>query len=223
MYVTQPAFRPLGALTHRLCRRGEEFCDDTCLRNYQSAKQRDPSKFACVSDAIADRMISICEAQRRGEIESYEARRMLDEAFANSCADLRVECQDLFAQWAQAHPADAACLTDQQIQTIVTNCTKAKVGRMAPQTFASQLQDFIAACAAHAPEPVAAPMPPPPIEEQIFQPGPEQGGVVPMPEEPAMYTQEPLRSQPQAQSSIRKWGPVVGVLLVVGGAVYLLR
>lgn len=226
----------LGAvrtLEQRLCRVGEEFCDDTCVKQMIAYKQSHPDVDRCVTLAEQHRAIDICMQWRAGVITAAQAQAQLKPILDDPCGRLMRECQSGFDGWAQRLPNDAACLTPEQQRRLVQACMDQRMGRLAPADGAALLAAMVDACEALPPPAPPQPAPPPPVQppaEPPLQMPPivvaDPGGDLPGAPGPGLeqvYTPDVSPPQHQEPSAIRKWGPVVGVLLIVGGAVYLLR
>lgn len=222
--------RPLGGhnlgrtIEGRLCAPDEEFCDDACVKHLVSWVGKYPARAACLTNDQRHRIIDTCERMRdrvasKAEIEAQVA--LLDDPCAGSYEQ---ECKEGIAEWARTNPADAACLGPADQQRMMTMCLDWKRGKRSPESITTELAAMVAAGCPVIPEPPPAPPPPPP-EPPPAPPPPivEQPPPLPIVADEPVYTVPPGPLQMETRGGFRKWGPIVGVLLVVGGGIYLLR
>jgi len=226
MYTIKP-LRGLGAarpIEARICAPDEEFCDDRCVRYMQAWVHNNPSKAACLTNDQMHQIIDTCE-RARDELASPAEVAASQALLSTPCVDKhRRECSTQIDQWAAANPADAQCLSNDDRAYVRDLCLKWKAGQVEAQFAAAELNRLVAAgCPVPPPQP--EPMVPPPIEPPpapMPVPAPEAVDVV-IDAEPAVYTVPDNLFQQREPTPFRKWGPIVGALLIVGGGIYLLR
>lgn len=227
MHYTINPLGGLGALRlieGRLCAPDEEFCDDACVKQFQTWARNNAANAACLTNDQKHHLIDVCERVRAGIASRAEINAAL--ALANdACAGKhRQECQSAASQWAAANPVDAACLSAADLQRVREMCFAFKSGDIPAADATRELNRLVAAgCPVAPPQP--EPAPPPPIAPPIApppEPAPEAVDPV-IYAEPATYTVPAEVFQKEEPTAFRKWGPIVGVLLIVGGGIYLLR
>ncbi len=207
------------SIAGRLCAPDEEFCDDACVKHYQAWARKHPINAGCLTNAQKHHLIDVCErtvAKVASKTEINAALALAD----NPCAAQHAkECDDALATWVSQNPVDAKCLSTANMNHLHGMCLRMKRGEIEGAAAVAELDRLVAAgCPVAPPQPQAAPPPPPaPPPAPYPEPGPDAVDI-----ELDVYTApaEPLQSEPTA---FRKWGPVVGVLLIVAGGTYLLR
>jgi len=227
MYSVRPmaGLSGLGAAPEsRLCQVGEEFCDDWCVRTWLLTRERD-EKYKCLTDAQANYLIDLCKSVKARKITSEQARAQGGAMMDDPCSFAMADCRNLVSRWMARNPADAACLTRAQLEQLANACVLNRQGKMSSAKASGILREMVAACAAQPPEPPPpAPAPPPPVQivQPVAAPAPASAPIH-IVEEHAEYTPDVVRSQDSGRKPVLTWGPIVGALLVVGGAAYLLR
>jgi hypothetical protein len=174
------------------------------------------AKSRCLTNEQIHMVIDACE---RGQKQN--GRVAIASLIGNDpCARIYAEqCAEATQKWADNNPQDAACLSQGDLTALIDGCVQWKRGELSPDDAQARLQAMIAAgCPVIPPGPPLEP--PPPVEAPLPPPMPPAEVIY---DEAPMYTppQEPLHAE--EPSAYRKWGPVVGALLIVGGGIYLLR
>lgn len=226
IYTINP-LRGLGAvraIDSRVCAPDEEFCDDTCVNHYKQWALNNRAKAACLTNEQKHRLIDTCErirAKTASPAEVSAAQAIMDDPCANQYAQ---QCAGAADDWARRNPVDAACLSPADMQHIEAMCLQFKQGSIGAKEASDHLDALVAAGCPVAPlQP--EPAPPPPIAPPLAPPPvPAPNAVdVAIYDEPAVYTVPLDVFQKEEPTAFRKWGPIVGVLLIVGGGIYLLR
>jgi len=160
---------------------------------------------------------------------------------ARPTIEIRADCLKALYRWAQANPAKAQCFNRQDNIALSELCSRWGRGLITSAEYQKAFDELVArACARQVPRTtirnLPPPPPPPPVQARVPPPVPAPPTspvkvVVPPIDAPVPTTvatvpngHAPPRAQQQTEPTMfRKWGPIAGVLLIVGGAVYLLR
>lgn len=140
--------------------------------------------------------------------------------------DLCADCESIAAKWQQENPADAQCLAGADIDRMVAMCMEWKRGQRTAASVSSEVDAMIEArCPIEPQTPTAQPQDfaPPPAPSPTPQWAVEPPAPAAIDDAQPVYTQMPEPLQPTPDRGFRRWGPIVGVLLIVGGGIYLLR
>lgn len=226
IYTIKP-LRGLGAvrtIDSRLCAPDEEFCDDTCVRFYKTWASNNRAKAECLTIEQMHHVIDTCERQRAKTASPAEVNEAMAILVDPCAAQYAQQCTAAANDWASRNPADAACLSPDDMRRIEAMCVQFKRGEMKAQDAAAELDRLVAAgCPVSPPQP--EPAPPPPVQPPLAPPPQPAPNAVDIEiyDEPPVYTVPPNLFQKEEPSALRKWGPILGVLLIVGGGIYLLR
>jgi hypothetical protein len=156
-------------------------------------------------------------------------------------------CVGLHRQYLLQHPDQAECLDGLPAMQAVQACMAGVLGEITQEQSLHMINAIVSqACNLSPPPPTPAPPVPPADNAQPYLPqpppladelqeeitgmaeGPYQvvnggGALAPPPNGALLPTNGDTTLTDRAPNGFRRWGPVIGILLVVGGAVYLLR
>jgi hypothetical protein len=161
-------------------------------------------------------MLDTCKRVHAKTITPQVAKSLTQHLIEEPCVSA---CEAQVIDWVNKNPDDAACVGEANFPVLVGLCMRWKDGSINPGRLQSELASMIHAGCPPAP-PIPEPAPPPPPAPPAPPPPPVPEAVTP---ELTMYTPHAPVTQPTGRGPLRKWGPVVGALLIVGGGIYLLR
>ncbi len=196
---------------------------------------QNPQYKDCLSRAAREDIVATCMKWRDGRITLDAAKTEQDKIVRASCTPaFKSQCEKAYDAWAAANPTQAQCVTSKGRNDLIALCVEGKHDNWSQATAAKKWNAAITALCAAVPQP--APVPPAPVvTTPPAQPPPAPPPVPTTPEPtpqpvpaPVVYGPEggglDPNAMPQEESSgLRKWGPVVGVLLLVGAGLYVAR
>lgn len=203
-----------------------------CTKLFNLWLDEHPAYNECMKREERDSIIGQCIAwhQKRKTLAEAEAEKAKILEYGSCKQTFRLLCEEGYQSWANSNPKKAACQTSNGKEALLQLCIKAKQENWSATKFLTQWNDTAARYSA-CPVPVPQPPPPPALPAQAAPPPPmppvaeealEQiTGSPPVASPPSLYV-PPLALPPtQAEpSAFRKWGPVLGLALLIGGGAY---
>lgn len=194
----------------------------SCDRIYASWAAANPALAACMNATDKQAFINVCLKIYRGLLPSSARASKIAEITKAACA--RSVCDAAMVAHLRSNPALQQCTSADQRMVARRAC-------IAAQLAGSNGTRKITALACPLPP---APPPAPPVPRTVAPPppvAPPRANVPPPVSVPSVATTPPditgsgdtTPAQLSQPSALRLWGPIVGVLLVVGTGVYLLR
>lgn len=211
-----------------------------------------PQRAQCMTEPDMKAALAVCVAMFSGQIDNDAGLREFDVIVAGACKRkgestnerTRGQCTDeVHAFIMMLPPAQRGCLENSDREQLIELCDLTYNYGLMPATAMVKASEIVAAACERAgdipqaeppvmaPPPVTAAPPPaiPPVEheaqQEIYGQVPPNSGFVVPNGTPANGGGERL-APPVTQTArgpIRRWGPVVGVLVLLGGAVYVIR
>jgi hypothetical protein len=194
-----------------------------CNNLFQHWIGKNPQYNACMTRADRDAIVNQCIAwqTKRTTLEAAEKKRI--EILERACgATFRTACEKAYLAWASANPQLAACVNASGKETLIKLCIKAQSENWAQSKRTSEWNAAVKKVAV-CPRPVPPAPPPPAPAPTAAPPPPPPPAPDPYVEPPSVIMAEPEpEPEPQTDSGFRKWGPVLGLgLLIAGGAYYI--
>lgn len=198
----------------------------SCANMYTTWARANPTLAACMNATDKQAWINVCLKIYRGQLASSARVGKIAEITKAACA--RSVCDAAMASHLRSNQALLQCTTGDQRMVARRACIADQIaGR-------SGTRKITALACPRPPPTVAPPPPPPPVVRPPPPAAPPPANVAPPVAVPPVATTPPditgsgdttpaQLSQPTPSSPLRLWGPIVGVLLVVGTGVYLLR
>lgn len=197
----------------------------SCRNMYTTWAKANPTLAACMNATDQQAWQQICLKIYRGQLASSARTAKINELTKAACA--RSVCEATMVSHLRSNQALLSCTTGDQRMVATRACiADQKAGRDGRRKITAL------ACPRPPPQTPTPPVtrlapPPPPV-------APPPANVPPAVTVPPVVTTPPditsggdttqsQLSQPAPSSPMRVWGPIVGVLLVVGAGVYLLR
>jgi len=198
----------------------------------------------CLTVTEQLQLLSWCVAWRLGNMPEYGSEK----AALVTAACGRDTCEQLYAQWAAAFPAEAACFSDRQRSKTISYCRKGLSGEITAAEADAQIKEIIANATADCittptptsptPTPTATPTEPeagtpggglPPEAPDMFEPTFEAADdAVAIPpdviyDDTGLYPPLPSPGPTSEGGLLRQLGPIVGIGLVVAVGLTLAR
>lgn len=203
-----------------------------CEALFQLWINANPQYNACLTHADRDAIVNQCIAWQTGRTTQANAEIVKAQIISKSCKALfRTQCEQQYQLWAQQNPAIAQCVSSTTKEQLIQLCIQGKIENWSADKSAAAAQQVLkgVVCPTPTPQPpapvtppattaVTTPQPPLPPDPYV-EPGdnwPQGGSGDPY---GPIDGGDELSRQPQ--SALRKWGPILGVGLLIAGGIYM--